>query len=113
MIHVLSIHNIIRHSQKKMTEKNILYVYFILEQTSRNQCTFLHFQRQIKNKIKNQFNFSLWSDLILKYSFFFNYHSGGLRLSQNVHKDPKKVNKKLHFQRQIKNKKSIQFLIME
>ena len=29
----LHIHDIIRYSQKKMTEKYILYIYFILEQT--------------------------------------------------------------------------------
>ena len=46
---VLHIHDIIRHSQRKMTEKCILYIYFkILEQTCGNQSSLLHFQRQKK-----------------------------------------------------------------
>ena len=46
---VLHIHDIIRYSQKKMTEKYILYIYFkILEQTLGESILFLHFQRKKK-----------------------------------------------------------------
>ena len=50
MIHVLSIHNIIRHSQKKMIDKYIFYIYFILEQTCRNRCSFCIFKDELKKK---------------------------------------------------------------
>ena len=51
--HILSIHNIIRYSQKKMTEKYILYIYFkILEQTCGNQSSFCIFKDQKKKQNK-------------------------------------------------------------
>ena len=49
MIHILSIHNIVRYSQKKMSEKYILYIYFkILEQTCGNQSSFCIFKDKKK-----------------------------------------------------------------
>ena len=45
---VLHIHDLIRYNQKKMTEKYILYMYFILEQTCRNQCSFCFFKDKKK-----------------------------------------------------------------
>ena len=44
----LHIHDIIRYSQKKMTEKYILYTYFILEQTCGNQSSFCIFKDKKK-----------------------------------------------------------------
>ena len=46
---VLHIHDIIRYSQKKMTEKYILYIHFkILEQTCGNQSSFCIFKDKKK-----------------------------------------------------------------
>ena len=47
---VLHIHDIIRYSQKKMTEKYILYIHFkILDQTCGNKSSFCIFKDK-KNK---------------------------------------------------------------
>ena len=55
------IHDIIRYSQKTMTKKYILYIYFkILEQTCGNQSSFCIFKdkkKQTRNKLFT------WNDL--------------------------------------------------